>query len=86
MDLVPDDAVRGVPVPQRTTADPVWVKVMVEYENGATREYTSRWPLSFSLAVAPLDAQPRSEPKLMITFAGNALEGGIQVHSEGTPP
>lgn len=65
---------------------PSRVVLRVEWANGAVREFTAVSPLEYQFAAAPSDDLPRSEPKLMVVFAGNPEAGGIQVHSEGVAP
>jgi hypothetical protein len=70
----------------RSPGDPVKVTVRVEWGNGAFREFTAAEPLGYELAIDAADGRVRSEPKLLITFAGNSREGGIQVAQDGKVP
>ena len=65
---------------------PARVVLRVEWANGAFREFTAVSPLQYQFAAAPSDDLPRSEPQLMVVFAGNPELGGIQVRADGVAP
>ena len=65
---------------------PARVVLRVEWANGAFREFTAESPLEYQFAAAPSDDLPRSEPQLMVVFAGNPELGGIQVRADGVAP
>lgn len=71
----------------RSDTDPVEVSVIVKWANGAYREFLAVEPLGYQFLVEAADGRMgRTEPKLLVTFAGNPLKGGVQVDSKGVAP
>lgn len=71
----------------RSSTDPESVSVIVKWANGAYREFLAIEPLGYRLLVEAADGRMgRTEPKLLVTFAGNPLKGGVQVDSKGVAP
>jgi hypothetical protein len=57
------------------------IVLLVEYANGAYREYTAEKPLDFHLGVGR--TYEGAEPRIVAAFAGNPAEGGITVSAAG---
>lgn len=77
----------AAPSLDRKPGDPVEISVIVKWPNGAYREFLAVEPLGYRFLVEAADERMgRTEPKLLITFAGNPLKGGVQVDSRGVAP